>query len=72
VLDDAHRGALDDHVEALRPRVVAGRQRDVLVDLEVAGLLLARAGAEVHRAVVPDADQRVTWGRPSARTVVSQ
>ena len=41
-----------------RPRVVAGGQRDLRVVLEVARLLLLEAGAEVHRLVVKDADQR--------------
>ena len=45
--------ALDDDVEAVGPRVGAGRQDDATVLLEVARLALVVAGAEVHPALVP-------------------
>ena len=50
----------------------AGRDRDLVVVLEVARLLLLQAGGEVHGAVDVHADQRRDVRRPPARTVVSQ
>src|SRR5215203_3076314 len=57
-VDHLDRGPLDDDVEAASPAVVAGRQRHLLAVLEIAGLLLAEPGTEMHRSVLEDADQR--------------
>jgi len=56
-----NRRALDHNILAAVPPVrtrAAGRHRHLRVGVEVAVLLLLRAGAERERAGVPDADQR--------------
>ena len=69
---DPDRCALDDHIEAPSPAVVAGGQGHPAVVLEIAGLLLAKPGAEMDRCASMTPISGVTCGRPSARTVVSQ
>jgi dihydrofolate reductase len=58
LLGHADRSSLDDDVETLGPGVGARGQRHLRTLLEVAGLLLAQAGAEVHHLVLRHADQR--------------
>src|SRR4029453_9697350 len=55
------RRAFDDNVLARVPAIDAGgpgRQRDLLVGVEVALLLLIRTGAEGESPVTPDSDER--------------
>jgi len=53
VVRDALGPSLDDDVEASLPPVVACCERALVVGAQVEGLLLARTGAEVERAVAP-------------------
>jgi hypothetical protein len=57
-LRHAQRGPFDNDIEPGRPGVVARGQRNARIVLEVAGLLLVGARAEVHHALVRDTDQR--------------
>ena len=58
--------ALDHHVQPLVPPVAAGGHDDVRVAGQVHGLLLARAGGEVHGVVQPHRHQRCDVRPPVA------
>jgi hypothetical protein len=55
---DLDRLALDDDVEPSIPLVAAGREDDIWVAAQIAGLLLGGAGREVNGVVEPHGDKR--------------